>query len=117
MKFLIDAQLPKKLSNYLSEKGYDSIHSLDLPNQNKTSDTDINLYSIENKRIVISKDSDFYNSYLQNVEPYKLIYLTLGNISTKDLIELFEKNHTRIFEEIQLNSVVMINRTSIITIL
>lgn len=31
MKFLIDAQLPKKLSMFLIEKGYSSIHTLDLP--------------------------------------------------------------------------------------
>lgn len=117
MKFIIDAQLPRKLSAFLSEKGFDSIHTLDLPKKNKTSDSEINKISIEQKRILISKDSDFYNSYFQKVEPYKLIYLTTGNISTGELIEIFDKNYEKIFEEIQLNFVVEISKTSIITII
>jgi predicted nuclease of predicted toxin-antitoxin system len=117
MKFIIDAQLPRKLSAFLSEKGFDSIHTLDLPKKNKTSDSEINKISIEQKRILISKDSDFYNSYFQKVEPYKLIYLTTGNISTGELIEIFDKNYVKIFEEIQLNFVVEISKTSIITII
>ena len=98
MKFIIDAQLPRKLSSYIIELGYDSIHTLDLPNGNYTPDSEINKISIDQKRILISKDSDFYDSYVQKVEPYKLIYLTTGNISTKQLLELFKKNHDRIFE-------------------
>ncbi len=43
MKFIIDAQLPRRLSYFLREKGFDSIHTLDLPKGNKTSDTEINL--------------------------------------------------------------------------
>lgn len=117
MKFIIDAQLPRKLSQFLIEQGYDCIHTLDLPKSNRTQDIEINEISIAQKRIVISKDSDFYNSYLQKVEPYKLIYITVGNVSNSNLIKIFEKNYLKIFEEIQLNSVVEITRTSIITIL
>lgn len=31
MKFLIDAQLPYKLMEWLMTKGYDEIHTRDLP--------------------------------------------------------------------------------------
>lgn len=117
MRFIIDAQIPRKLVVYLQEQGYDAIHTLDLPNKNQTTDTEINTLSLEQERIVISKDADFYNGYLQKVEPYKLIYLSTGNISTIKLIELFEKNAKRIFEEIQYNSLVEVTRTSVITIL
>ena len=61
MKFIVDAHLPKKLSYFLQEKGYDSIHTLDLPNKNASSDLEINNLSLKENRIVISKDSDFYN--------------------------------------------------------
>jgi len=117
MKFIVDAQLPRKLSKFLIEKGFDAIHTLDLPNKNKTPDSEINKITIDQKRILISKDSDFYHSYLQKVEPYKLIYLTTGNISTSQLIKIFERNYNRIFEEIEHNNVVEISKTSILTIL
>ncbi len=38
MKFIVDAQLPKSLSDLLNSRGFDSIHTLDLPNKNSTSD-------------------------------------------------------------------------------
>ncbi len=38
MKFLVDAHLPKRISNLLSENGFDSVHTSDLPNRNATTD-------------------------------------------------------------------------------
>ena len=32
MRFIIDAQLPLALSKYLENKGFDVIHTVDLPN-------------------------------------------------------------------------------------
>ncbi|MBK8735040.1 MAG: hypothetical protein IPL98_03790 [Saprospiraceae bacterium] len=33
--------MPKKLSRLLNEKGFESIHTIDLPNGNKTTDAEI----------------------------------------------------------------------------
>ncbi len=38
MKFLIDAQLPVRLSRFLQTTGYDTIHTRDLRQQNTTPD-------------------------------------------------------------------------------
>ncbi len=46
MKFLIDAQLPVRLSLFLQRAGYDTIHTRDLPQQNATPDTEVNTISI-----------------------------------------------------------------------
>ena len=43
MKFLIDAQLPVRLSRFLQAAGHDAIHTRDLPQQNATPDTQVNL--------------------------------------------------------------------------
>ena len=92
MKFILDAQLPKKLSIFLQYRGYDSIHTLDLPNQNRSKDSELNNLSIEEKRVVISKDMDFVESLLISNKPYKLLYINTGNISNKQLQEIFSKN-------------------------
>ncbi len=63
MKFLVDAQLPKALARFLHRRGFDAVHTLDLPNKNVTADSEINKISHAEQRIVISKDSDFYDSY------------------------------------------------------
>lgn len=117
MKFIVDALLPRKLSYYLSEKGYDTIHTFDLPNKNASSDDEINKISLAENRIVISKDADFYERYLTKLEPYKLLLISTGNVSTKALIELIDKNLPKIIDEIERNFVVEITHNSLITIL
>lgn len=46
MKFLIDANLPFKLAKSLKDKGYDVIHTDDLPDKEKTKDNEIRKISI-----------------------------------------------------------------------
>ena len=38
MKFLVDAQLPRRLALWLQQRGHDVIHTLDLAQQNRTPD-------------------------------------------------------------------------------
>jgi predicted nuclease of predicted toxin-antitoxin system len=59
MKFIVDAQLPYNLSKFLIYKGFDSIHTLDIPNANQTQDDEIRAITIRESRILITKDSDF----------------------------------------------------------
>jgi predicted nuclease of predicted toxin-antitoxin system len=42
MNFLVDAHLPRHLALLLREHGYDAIHTLDLPEGNRTTDKRIN---------------------------------------------------------------------------
>jgi predicted nuclease of predicted toxin-antitoxin system len=63
MKFIVDAQLPKTLAYALREKGFDAIHTSELPDGNDTTDNEINRLSLPEERIVISKDADFYDSF------------------------------------------------------
>lgn len=64
MKFLVDAQLPVRLVRLLQASGYDAIHTKDLPQQNATTDVEINAISRQQSRIVITKDTDFFNSFI-----------------------------------------------------
>jgi predicted nuclease of predicted toxin-antitoxin system len=90
MKFLVDAQLPVRLARLLRAASYDAIHTKDLPQQNATTDTVINAISIQESRVVISKDTDFLNSFLIRQQPYKLLQITTGNITNAE-IEALEK--------------------------
>jgi predicted nuclease of predicted toxin-antitoxin system len=58
MKFIVDAQLPRRLARFLQDSGFDTIHTLDLPQQNATPDSSINAISITEERVVITKDAD-----------------------------------------------------------
>lgn len=58
MKFLVDAHFPRRLSYWLIENGEDSIHTLDLPNKNNTTDIELIKQAETESRIIITKDSD-----------------------------------------------------------
>ncbi len=114
MKFLVDAQLPVRLAQFLESAGYDTIHTKDLPNKNATSDTEINTISIRDNRIVITKDSDFLNSFLTIKEPYKLLLVTTGNINNLELQALFAANLECLVELFHSHSYIEMTRDSII---
>jgi predicted nuclease of predicted toxin-antitoxin system len=42
MNFIVDAQLPKSLADFLNWKGHDCIHTIELPDKNRTRDYQIN---------------------------------------------------------------------------
>jgi predicted nuclease of predicted toxin-antitoxin system len=114
MKFLIDSQLPRRLTNIFREAGYSVIHTLDLPKKNLTQDLEINRISMEQNYIVITKDKDFWNSFLLSQQPYKLLLVTTGNINNNDLINLFQENLTEITELFNEHDVIEINRDKIV---
>ncbi|MCM0591986.1 MAG: DUF5615 family PIN-like protein [Gloeotrichia echinulata CP02] len=114
MKFLVDAQLPVRLARFLKASGYDTIHTIDLPQQNGTLDTEINAISIQQNRIVITKDSDFVNSFLIIQQPYKLLLITTGNIKNVELESLFSANLQSLFELFDQHSYIEMSRDTII---
>lgn len=117
MKFIVDAHLPKTLAYLLRERGFDVVHTSEMPSGNDTIDDEINRLSLAENRIVISKDADFYNSFTAKKEPYKLLHVKTGNIRNSQLIELFDKNLKLILKELNESSVVQISQTHIIKIL
>jgi predicted nuclease of predicted toxin-antitoxin system len=73
MKFLVDAQLPLRLAPVLQSASCDTIYTNDLPRRNATPDSEINWLSIQESRIVITKDRDFIDSFIIKQHPYKLL--------------------------------------------
>jgi predicted nuclease of predicted toxin-antitoxin system len=94
MKFIVDAQLPVRLKNWLIAQGFDSVHTDEIALETGKEPTDSEIAEIASAedRIVVSKDSDFFKSHILTGKPPKLFFITTGNIVNKKLIELFEKN-------------------------
>ena len=98
MKFFVDANLPFRLALNLKDKGFDVLHTDDLPNKEKTTDKEILKVAVDQSRIVITKGSDFLDSHLIQGIPVKLLFVTTGNIINKDLLALIEKYFETIFQ-------------------
>ncbi|MFN0129069.1 MAG: DUF5615 family PIN-like protein [Verrucomicrobiales bacterium] len=113
MNFLVDAHLPPGLCTVLFTAGHDAIHTSGLPAHNATPDRVINELSFAGQRVVISKDTDFYYSHVLHQRPWKLLLVRTGNIGTRELKELFERQLPAIIQALGKNSLVELDRTSV----
>ena len=111
MKFLVDAQLPRRLIHRLQEAGHDAIHTLDLPLGNRTPDDMINGISEREQRIVITKDADFVNSFTLYHKPYKLLLISTNKIKNAELERLFLQNIPRIAQAFEDHDFVELSQT------
>jgi predicted nuclease of predicted toxin-antitoxin system len=92
MDFLIDAQLPQRLARWLTEQGHPSRHTLDLPQKNATPDAEICRICGGEKRVLVTKDADFANSFFLKGDPAGLVLVSTGNITNNDLFILFQEH-------------------------
>lgn len=114
MNFLVDAQLPRRLARYLLSQGHDALHTLDLPEANRTPDRSILHVAARDGRVVVTKDSDFVDSFILAGEPEKLLLISTGNISNVELDEIITANLERIVTALSSSSFVELTRTSLI---
>ncbi|NEP60234.1 MAG: hypothetical protein F6K31_25070 [Symploca sp. SIO2G7] len=114
MKFLVDAQLPVRLARFIKASEYDTVHTKELPQENATPDTQINEISIQQERIVITKDSDFVDSFMTIHKPYKLLLITTGNIRNTELEEIFSRNIQTLVDLFEHHDYIEISRDVII---
>ncbi|MCA0230210.1 MAG: DUF5615 family PIN-like protein [Bacteroidetes bacterium] len=113
MKFLVDEQLPKLLADWINSKGFDAIHVDTLGTDISFSDKDIRGISMAEERIVITKDEDFFNSYVFQKEPYKLIFVTTGNCKNRALLDLFRSQFDHLCKLLENHNLVEVNQTNV----
>ncbi|WP_428656314.1 DUF5615 family PIN-like protein [Runella sp.] len=108
MKFLIDAQLPPVLKFVFISNGYEAYHTLDLPHKNDTSDKEILELIARENYVLITKDKDFYNSFVLKHQPQKLILVRVGNIRIKELKAVFENNIDKLLHLLNYKDLVIV---------
>ncbi|MEK7264379.1 MAG: DUF5615 family PIN-like protein [Bacteroidota bacterium] len=113
MKFIVDAQLPQSLAQFLRKRGHDAIHTIELPKKNKTSDKEVIEISFKEERIVVSKDNDFLETFIITNLPKKLLIVSTGNISNEELLSHFEESLEQLNSLFSDNHVVEIDKERI----
>ena len=114
MKFLVDAQLPRRMTTWLAAAGCDAIHTLDLPAANRTTDGQVNDIADMEQRAVVTKDADFVDSHLLRGRPAKLLLISTGNISNRDLEALLVPLIRDIVREFRAHSFLELGRAGIV---
>jgi predicted nuclease of predicted toxin-antitoxin system len=114
MKFLIDAQLPRRLAHQLEVAGFETTHTLDLPQGNRTTDQSLITLSLTEHCVIVTKDSDFVGSFLLKREPWKLLLVSTGNIGNDELLRLFQLNIGQVVKSFTTFDFIELTRTSMI---
>ncbi len=114
MKFLVDAQLPYAVKNIFENLGYDTKHTDDLPDKERTTDNQIREISRIENRIVITKDTDFVDSHHIKGIPSKLLLVSTGNIKNKYLYNLITKHSGQIISLFSEYNLIEIDNTDLI---
>jgi predicted nuclease of predicted toxin-antitoxin system len=114
MNFLVDAQLPRQMTVWLTAVGCDAIHTLDLPDGNRTTDEQVNDVADRDSRVVVSKDADFVDGHLLRDRPTKLLLISTGNISNRDLEALMVPLIPDIVREFQTHSFLELGPSGIV---
>jgi len=114
MKFLVDAQLPRRFCNWLRENGHDALHTLDLQSGNRTTDAEIARIADSDERIVVTKDEDFVQSFLLRNTPQRLMLVASGNIGNAELERLITAAMADIQEAFESARFIEISKESLI---
>jgi predicted nuclease of predicted toxin-antitoxin system len=114
MNFLVDAQLPQRMITWLTAAGGSAVHTLDLPDGNRTTDEQINDVADREQRVVVTKDADFVDSHVLRGRPAKLLLISTGNISNRDLEALVVPLIPAIVREFQTHSFLELGPTGIV---
>lgn len=113
MKFLVDAQLPAGLVAGMRRLGHDAIHTSELPEGNRTTDSGVVCVCLEQQRVLVTKDTDFVDSYLIRREPEKLLVVSTGNVLNAELRAIFLANISRIVTLLEECSYLEVSREGI----
>lgn len=111
MKFLVDAQLPHRLKTWLLTKGFDAIHTDDLPARSLAAEREIAQVANATGRVVLTKDSDFLKLHILRQTPTRLLLITTGNTVNQQLLALFEQNFDTILQLFETYQVVELSNT------
>ncbi len=106
--FLVDVNLPKFFSFFNSNE-FIFVSDINL----QMTDTEIWNYALENKLIILTKDTDFYTRFLISENAPKIIYFQLGNLSLKQLHHYFNDNWEKIQSEINNSKLIIAKEAKI----
>ena len=115
-QLIIDTQLPPSLAEFFRRRGVDATHVVDYPLGALTQDDEIISIATNEKRIIVTKDVDFFDYFMLKNYPPAVLLLQLGNIKNRDLF-IFMDTHLNVIRELfteNIKQLLLINEHKII---
>jgi predicted nuclease of predicted toxin-antitoxin system len=114
MKFVVDAQLPKRLVLHLRQLNFEARHTSGLELGNRTPDVQVARFADIEGAILVTKDTDFINSHILKGSPKRLLLVSTGNTSNKILLKLFDQHTEAIVSALAQSNLVELNETGLV---
>lgn len=89
MRFLVDAQLPPALPQWLVQAGHSAEHVQSFGLE-RADDTVVWAHAVKSHSILITKDEDFLSIRLQSSDGPAVVWLRIGNATNRNLISWIE---------------------------
>ena len=95
MKLLLDENLSPRLSALLADC-YPGSSQIEILGLRGASDSTVWNYAKENGFVLVSKDNDFRQRSFQHGAPPKVVWLSVGNVSTTFIQQLLRESQAQI---------------------
>jgi predicted nuclease of predicted toxin-antitoxin system len=105
VRFLIDAQLPPALAQWLRDQGYDALSVRDV-GLREASDAMIWAYAAAEQLIVVSKDEDFALLAAKQRGP-TVLWVRVGNLTKRSLVSRFAAVWPQIVDHLESGAAVV----------
>ncbi len=102
------------MTAWISRGGCEAIHTLDLPAANRTADRAVIEAADQQQRVLITKDADFVDAHVLFGRPARLLLVSTGNISNRDLESLLMTTFPEIIRCFEAYSFVELGRSGTI---
>ena len=86
MKFLVDAQLPPILVEWLREQRHEAVHVEDVGLRHADDDP-IWLHALSTGAVIVTKDEDFPKRAARDTQGPVIVWLRVGNTTNHALLE------------------------------
>ena len=99
MNFLVDANLPPRLCDWLRQHNHHATHLHDLQSL-RMPDKAVWKLAASRQEIIVSKDMDFREHALIFGKPPQVLLIALGNCSNEELMVILDASWPRIESEL-----------------
>ena len=100
MRFIVDAQLPPSLAQWLRDQGEDAVAVRDV-NLRDADDRDIWKYASQWDAVIVTKDEDFASLARRDAAGPQVLWVRTGNIARAALLTTFEHAWGRLLPALQ----------------
>ena len=113
IRILLDQGLPRSTAFHLQDQGWDVLHAADI-GLSKAKDSEILVYARDNRRLIITLDSDFHaHLAVTNADTPSVIRIRIEGLKAFEMAKLINSLWPRIDQAIQQGAMISVTEDTI----